>query len=49
MPECDYSFWGDVYAAWGGTAIPTRVKFRCIECAVVFDSTTDPQVRHAHK
>lgn len=49
VPECDYSFLGNLYAAWGGTAIPTRVSFRCIKCDALFDSTKDLRVRHANK
>ena len=37
VAECDYSFMGNLYAAWGGTAIPTRVSFRCIKCDALFD------------
>lgn len=49
IPECEYSFVGNLYAAWGGTAIPTRVSFRCVKCDSLFDSTTEPRVRHANR
>jgi hypothetical protein len=40
-PEREYSMLGTMYALWGGTAIPTRVKFRCVHCGVVFDSDSE--------
>ncbi len=40
-PEREYSLLGTLYALWGGTAIPTIVRFRCVHCGVVFDHTTD--------
>ncbi len=46
-PEREYSMWGTMYALWGGTAIPTRVKFRCVHCGVVFDSETDRSMMSA--
>jgi hypothetical protein len=40
-PEREYSLLGTMYALWGGTAVPTRVKFRCVHCGVVFDSDSE--------
>jgi len=42
-PEREYSLAGACYLLWGGTSVPTRVKFRCIFCGVVFDECTDRQ------
>ena len=36
-PERDYTFGGIFYLLWGGTSVPTRVRFRCIHCGEVFD------------
>jgi hypothetical protein len=40
-PEREYTFFGTLYALWGGTAVPTRVTFRCVRCGVAFDAATD--------
>jgi rubredoxin len=40
-PEREYSLAGACYLLWGGTSIPTRVRFRCIHCGHVFDECTD--------
>ena len=49
IPEAEYSLLGNLYAAWGGTAIPTRGEFRCVKCNAWFDASTDPEVCRAHK
>ncbi|HSY21428.1 MAG TPA: hypothetical protein VK841_04900 [Polyangiaceae bacterium] len=46
-PEREYSLWGTMYALWGGTAIPTRVNFRCVHCGVVFDGDSERSTRLA--
>jgi hypothetical protein len=46
-PERDYSFLGTVYALWGGTSIPSKVRFRCVHCGEVFDSRSDLATRKA--
>jgi len=28
---------GTLYLLWGGTAVPTRVRFRCLQCGEIFD------------
>lgn len=38
--ERQYGFWGILYLLWGGTAVPTKVSFRCVKCGSLFDSTT---------
>jgi hypothetical protein len=40
-PEREYSLAGACYLLWGGTSVPTRVRFRCIFCGNVFDECTD--------
>jgi hypothetical protein len=40
-PEREYSLLGALYALWGGTSIPTLVRFRCVHCGVTFDETRD--------
>ena len=40
-PEREYSFAGTLYLLWGGTPVPTRVRFRCVRCGEVFDESTD--------
>jgi hypothetical protein len=40
----DYSFMGILYLMWGGTSVPTRVKFQCVKCGKMFDSSTSPPV-----
>jgi hypothetical protein len=47
-PERDYTFFGAVYAMWGGTPVPLKVKFRCVHCGVVFDEATDMATRRAY-
>jgi hypothetical protein len=46
-PEREYTFMGTLYALWGGTAIPSRVNFRCVHCGVVFDGRSDTATRRA--
>jgi len=41
IPERDYSLLGALYVFWGGTSIPTRVRFRCVHCGVFFDESRD--------
>lgn len=48
LPEREYSFFGTLYLLWGGTAVPTRVQFRCVHCGVVFDESTAPSVLKKH-
>lgn len=38
----EYGFFGTLYLLWGGTSVPTRVRFRCVKCGKTFDSTTRP-------
>jgi hypothetical protein len=47
-PERDYTFLGTLYALWGGTAIPSRVSFRCVHCGVEFDACSDVATRRAY-
>ena len=47
-PERDYTMLGAMYALWGGTAIPSRVNFRCVHCGVIFDGASDVATRRAH-
>jgi hypothetical protein len=44
-PEREYSISGTLYLLWGGTAVPRKVRFRCVRCGQVFDETTDPSER----
>jgi hypothetical protein len=46
-PEREYSFAGACYSLWGGTAVPSRVSFRCVHCGVVFDARSDLATRRA--
>jgi hypothetical protein len=39
VTERQYGFWGILYLLWGGTAVPTKVSFRCVKCGRTFDST----------
>jgi hypothetical protein len=39
-----YGFFGTLYLLWGGTAVPTRVSFRCVKCGAQFDASTRPSV-----
>ena len=47
-PEREYTFFGTIYALWGGTARPSRVNFRCVRCGVVFDGGSDFETCDAH-
>jgi hypothetical protein len=38
--ERQYGFFGILYLVWGGTAIPTKVTFKCVKCGTLIDSTT---------
>ncbi len=40
----EYTFLGTLYLLWGGTAIPTKVSFRCVKCGAMFDSSTSPRI-----
>ncbi len=40
VQEREYGFLGVLYLIWGGTAVPTKVSFRCVKCQRTFDSTT---------
>ncbi len=43
----DYNFLGVLYLLWGGTAVPSKVTFRCVKCGRAFDSTTrEAECRH---
>lgn len=46
-PEREYTLGGTIYTLWGGTAVPSRVSFRCVHCGVVFDTRTDLATRRA--
>jgi hypothetical protein len=46
-PEREYTFFGAVYALWGGTSIPSTVRFRCVRCGEVFDAVSDMATRRA--
>ena len=47
-PEREYSLAGACYLLWGGTSVPTRVRFRCIHCGDVFDQCTDRETMRAY-
>jgi len=47
-PEREYSLAGAAYLLWGGTSVPTRVRFRCIYCCKVFDECTDREALRAY-
>jgi hypothetical protein len=36
-PEREYTTRGMLYLLWGGTSVPSRVRFRCVHCGEVFD------------
>lgn len=40
-PEREYTFAGCLYLLWGGTSVPSRVRFRCVFCGDVFDECTE--------
>jgi hypothetical protein len=40
-PERDYTMAGAMYLLWGGTSVPSRVRFRCIHCGDIFDECTE--------
>jgi hypothetical protein len=40
-PEREYTLAGCMYLLWGGTSVPSRVRFRCIHCGEVFDECTE--------
>jgi len=44
----DYSFVGLLYLLWGGTAIPTKVSFRCVKCGALIESSTSRRVCEEH-
>jgi hypothetical protein len=44
----DYTFLGLLYLLWGGTAIPSKVAFRCVKCGALFESTTSRGVCKEH-
>ena len=44
VAERDYSFAGLLYLLWGGTSIPTKVRFTCVKCGKVIESTTSPRI-----
>jgi hypothetical protein len=44
----DYSFMGLLYLLWGGTAIPTKVAFRCVKCGAIIESTTSRRICEEH-
>ena len=44
----DYSFMGLLYLLWGGTAIPTKVAFRCVKCGALIESSTSRRVCEEH-
>jgi hypothetical protein len=46
-PEREYTFAGTLYALWGGTSVPARVRFRCVHCGVVFEVCCDLATRRA--
>ena len=37
--EREYSFLGSLYLIWGGTSVPTKLKFRCLQCGHVFEES----------
>jgi hypothetical protein len=47
-PEREYSIAGACYLLWGGTSIPTRIRFRCVHCGEVFDQSTERATCRAH-
>jgi hypothetical protein len=44
----DYSFLGLLYLLWGGTAIPTKVSFRCVKCGKLFETSASPRICREH-
>jgi hypothetical protein len=38
----EYGFFGTLYLLWGGTAVPSKVSFRCVKCGETFEVTTSP-------
>ncbi len=46
-PEREYTFLGTLYALWGGTPVPSLVRFRCVHCGVLFDRRADQATRRA--
>lgn len=47
--EPEYSFSGYVQLAFGISARPTKVRYRCRRCDFVLGSSTDPTVLDKHK
>ncbi|WP_437600661.1 hypothetical protein WMF28_03720 [Sorangium sp. So ce590] len=46
--EAEYRFLGYIQLAFGISARPTKVKYRCRRCDTVFSTTTDPAVLDKH-
>lgn len=46
--EAEYRFLGYIQLAFGISARPTKVKYRCRRCDTVFATTTDPAVLDKH-
>ncbi len=44
-PEREYSTIGALYVFWGGTSVPSEVRFRCVRCHQVFDVRSDVATR----
>jgi hypothetical protein len=49
VSEAEYSIFGALYLIWGGTATPTKVKFRCILCQSYFEESTSPSVCRTYR
>ncbi len=43
-PEREYTLSGTFYLLWGGTSVPSRVRFRCIHCGEIFDECTERRI-----
>jgi hypothetical protein len=43
--EREYSLTGTFYLLWGGTAVPTKVTFRCVKCNRNFDVVSGSRAR----
>ncbi len=48
IAERDYTLFGALYVMWGGTPVPSVVRFRCVKCGEIFQSCTDMATRRAH-
>ena len=43
IADCEYSIWGTMQLLMGGSVVPKKARFRCVQCGREVETVTDAE------